>query len=110
MVCEDGKCVKCITKWLYAERTPNVEKGQIRETDSHKWLVVTINESRDSCLMLSETGAIRDVPTDAVETWKVVTDETEEMFYNKVTNDLYNNVSNILKEANKEYKCFYFTK
>ena len=25
IVCEDGKCTKCITKWLDTERKPNVE-------------------------------------------------------------------------------------
>lgn len=86
MVCESGDCVKCITKWLNMERIPNVEKGQIRETNSCKWLVVTIDESRNNCLMLSEIGTIRDIPIDAVETWKIVTDETAEMFYNKIFN------------------------
>ena len=97
LVCEDGNCTKCVTKWLEAERKPNVEEGQIREVDSHKWLVGSINENRDTCGMLSEEGVIRDFPTDVVDTWKIVTDGTEEMFYNKaINNSLYNN-----KEINK---------
>ena len=84
----NGNCIKCVTKWLEAERKPRVEEGQIRETDSHKWLVGNISINRDNCLMLSETGTIRDVPTDIVDTWKIVTDETEEMFYDRVFNKL----------------------
>ncbi len=87
--CEDGDCIKCITEWLYAKRTPNVEKGQIRKMDSIKWLVVTIDANHDNCLMLSETGVIRDISADLVERWKIVTDETAETFYNRVMNDLY---------------------
>ena len=60
---------------------PNVEEGQIRETDSHKWLVGSISANRDICGMLSEKGVIRYFPIDVVDTWKIVTDETEEMFY-----------------------------
>ena len=90
--CPDGDCTKCITKWLEAERKPNVEEGQIREIDSHKWLVGIVSENRDTCGMLSEEGVIRDFPTDVVDTWKIVTDGTEEMFYNKaINNSLYNN-------------------
>ena len=80
---------------------PNVEEGQIRETDSHKWLVGSISANRDVCGMLSEKGVIRYFPTDIVATWKIVTDETEEMFYNKVSNNL--------KEVNKNDECLYFT-
>ena len=95
--CLDGNCTKCVTKWLEAERKPNVEEGQIRETDSCKWLVGIISENRDTCGMVSETGVIRYFPTDVVDAWKIVTDETEEMFYNRVIkNSLYNN-----KEINK---------
>lgn len=79
--------MKCVTKWLEAERKPHVEEGQIRETDSHKWLVGSISENRDTCGMLSETGAIRYFSTDVVDTWKIITDETEEMFYNKIINN-----------------------
>ena len=76
---------------------PNVEEGQIRETDSHKWLVGSISANRDICGMLSEKGVIWYFPIDVVITWKIVTDETEEMFYNKaINNSLYNN-----KEINK---------
>ena len=92
----NSDCIKCVTKWLETERKPRVEEGQIRETDSHKWLVGNISINRDNCLVLSETGAIRDYPTDVVDTWKIVTDETEEMFYNRVMNNLHNN-----KEINK---------
>ena len=84
----NSDCIKCVTKWLETERKPRVEEGQIRETDSHKWLVGNISINRDNCLMLSETGTIRDVPTDIVDTWKIVTDETEEMFYDRVFNKL----------------------
>ena len=90
--CPDGSRTKCVTKWLEAERKPNVEEGQIREIDSHKWLVGIVSENRDTCGMVSEIGVIRDFPTDVVDTWKIVTDETEEMFYNRVIkNSLYNN-------------------
>ena len=81
---------------------PNVEEGQIRETDSHKWLVGSISANRDICGMLNEKGVIRYFPIDVVITWKIVTDETEEMFYSKITNDLYNKASNNLKETNKD--------
>ena len=37
--------------------------------------------------MLSEEGVIREFPTDVVDTWKIVTDETEEVFYNKIINN-----------------------
>ena len=94
--CPDGSCTKCVTKWLEAERKPNVEEGQIREIDSHKWLVGIVSENRDICGMLSEKGVIRYFPTDVVDTWKIVTDETEEMFYNRAINNSYNN-----KEINK---------
>ena len=95
--CLDGSCTKCVTKWLETQRVSNVEEGQIREINSHKWLVGIINENRDTCGMLSEKGVIRYYPTDVVATWKIVTDETEEMFYNKaINNSLYNN-----KEINK---------
>lgn len=100
--CPDCDCIKCITKWLETERKPNVEEGQIRETDSHKWLVGSISANRDICGMLSEKGVIRYFPIDVVITWKIVTDETEEMFYSKITNDLYNKASNNLKETNKD--------
>ena len=82
--CSDGDCTKCITKWLDAKRETSVKKGQIRKMDSIKWLVVTMSVNRDNCLMLSETGAIRNIPTDTVDNWKIVTDETAEMFYNRV--------------------------
>ena len=95
-------CGKCIKEWLDEKRKPNVEEGQIRETDSHKWLVGTISANRDICGMVSETGVIRYIPTDIVDTWKIVTDETEEMFYNRITYNFYNKISNILKEINKE--------
>lgn len=87
IVCNDGNCTKCVTKWLEAQRVSNVEEGQIREINSHKWLVGIINENRDTCGMLSEEGVIRDFPTDVVDTWKIVTDETEDMFYNKIINN-----------------------
>ena len=80
-------CTKSVTNWSEAERKPNVEEGQIREIDSHKWLVGIINENRDTCGMLSEKGVIRYFPTDVVDTWKIVADETEEMFYNKIINN-----------------------
>lgn len=87
--CNDyDDCEKCIKKWLDAKRETHVEKGQIRETDLIKWLVVIMSVNRDNCIILSETGAIRDIPTDVVDTWKIVTDETEEMFYNKVYDNL----------------------
>ena len=90
-------CLECITKWLETQRVSNVEEGQIRETDSHKWSVGIVSENRDICGMVSETGVIRYFPTDVVDTWKIVTDETEEMFYNRIMNSfLYNN-----KEINK---------
>ena len=84
IVCDDGNCTRCITKWLDAKRETSVKKGQIRKMDSIKWLVVTMSVNRDNCLMLSETGAIRDIPTDTVDNWKIVTDETAEAFYNRV--------------------------
>lgn len=91
--CNDyDDCEECITKWLNTKRETNVEKGQIRETDSRKWLVVTMSVNRDNCLMLSETGVIRDIPTDIVDTWKIVTDETEEIFYNRVSNNLHKEI------------------
>ena len=84
IVCDDGKCTKCITKWLDAKKETSVEKGQIRKMDSIKWLVVTMSVNRDDCLMLSETGTIRDIPADTVDKWKIVTDETAEAFYDRV--------------------------
>ena len=87
MCCLCG-CLECITKWLDTERETHVEEGQIRETDSCKLLVGTVSENRDVCGMLSEKGVIRYFPTDVVDTWKIVTDETEEMFYNKIINNL----------------------
>ena len=89
--CLDCVCSKCIKKWLDTERETHVEEGQIRETDSCKWLVGSVSENRDMCGMLSEKGVIRDFPTDVVDTWKIVTDETEEMFYNRAINNSYNN-------------------
>lgn len=94
--CHDyDDCGKCIKKWLNTERKPNVEKGQIRETDSHKWLVGSVSTNRDICGIVSETGVIRYIPTDIVDTWEIVTDETEEMFYNRITHNSYNKISNI---------------
>ena len=87
--CLDCICSKCITKWLEAERKPNVEEGQIRESDSHKWLVGIINENRDTCGMLSEEGVIRDFPTNVVDTWKIITDESKEKFYDRVFINLF---------------------
>lgn len=87
-MCDDGNCTRCITKWLDAKRETSVKKGQIRKMDSIKWLVVTMSVNRDNCLMLSETGAIRDIPTDTVDNWKIVTDETAESFYDRVFNKL----------------------
>ena len=84
-------CGKCIKEWLDAKRKTHVKKGQIRKMDSIKWLVVTMSVNRDNCLMLSETGTIRDIPTDTVDNWKIVTDETAEVFYDKVMNILHNN-------------------
>ena len=84
MVCDDGNCTRCITKWLDTKRETSVKKGQIRKMDSIKWLVVTMSVNRDNCLMLSEIGAIRGIPTDTVDNWKIVTDETAEAFYNRV--------------------------
>ena len=84
-------CGKCIKEWLDAKRETSVEKGQIRETNSHKWLIVAVNTNRDNCRMLSETGRIYDIPTDIVDTWKIITDETEEKFYDRVFINLYFN-------------------
>ena len=84
-----GDCGKCIKEWLDTERKPNVEEGQIRETDSHKWLVGTVSTNRDICGMVSETGEIRYIPTDIVDTWKIVTDETEEIFCNRIIHNFY---------------------
>ena len=70
-------------------RHRNVEEGQIRETDSHKWLVGIISTNREICGMVSETGVIRYIPTDIVDTWKIVTDETEEIFYNRIIHNFY---------------------
>ena len=81
-------CDKCIKEWLDAKRETSVKKGQIRKMDSIKWLVVTMSVNRDDCLMLSETGAIRDIPADTVDKWKIVTDETTEAFYDRVLNEL----------------------
>ena len=82
-------CGKCIKEWLDTKREINVEEGQVRETDSHKWLVGTISTNRDICGMISETGVIRYIPTDIVDTWEIVTDETEEMFYNRIIHNFY---------------------
>lgn len=84
-------CDECIREWLDAKRETSVKKGQIRKMDSIKWLVVTMSVNRDDCLMLSETGTIRDIPTDTVDNWKIVTDETEEKFYDRVFYNLYLN-------------------
>ena len=78
------KLAELLKEWLDAKRETHVEKGQIRKMDSIKWLVVTMSVNRDNCLMLSGTGAIRDIPTDTVDNWKIVTDETAEAFYNRV--------------------------
>ena len=83
-----GDCGKCIKEWLDAKRETSVKKGQIRKMDSIKWLVVTMSVNRDNCLMLSETGTIRDIPADTVDKWKIVTDETAEVFYDRVFNKL----------------------
>lgn len=89
--CNDyDDCEKCITKWLDTKRETSVEKGQVRETDSYKWLIVNIY--RDNCLMLSEGGAIRDISANIVDAWKIVTDETVEMFYNRVSNNLHKEI------------------
>ena len=85
----NSNCTKCITKWLNTERKPNVEEGQIRETDSHKWLVGIVSTNHDICGMVSETGEIRYIPTDIVDTWKIVTDETEEIFCNRIIHNFY---------------------
>ena len=84
-------CGKCIKEWLDAKREIDVEKGQIRETDSRKWLIVAVNTNRDNCLMLNETGRICDIPIDIVNTWKIVTDEIEGKFYDRVFYNLYLN-------------------
>ena len=90
--CNDyDDCEKCIKEWLDAKREINVKKGQIRETDSRKWLVVAVNTNRDNCLMLSETGRVCDILVNVVDTWKIVTDETEEKFYDRVFYNLYLN-------------------
>ena len=89
-------CAKCMKEWLDAKPKTSVKKGQIRKMDSIKWLVVTMSANHDNCLMLSETGTIRDIPTDTVDNWKIVTDETAEAFYDRVMNNLHNN-----KEINK---------
>ena len=104
IVCDDGKCTKCITKWLDAKRRTSVEKGQIRETDSIKWLVTSVDVDRINCSMLSEEGAIRDYPTDVVDTWKIVTDDPIEAgaFFNRVSDDLHKEVYNDLKKLKKE--------
>ena len=81
-------CGKCIKEWLDAKRETSVEKGQIRETDSIKWLVTSVDVDRINCSMLSEGGAIRDISTDVVDNWKIVTDETAEVFYDRVFNKL----------------------
>ena len=104
IVCNDGKCTKCITKWLDAKRETSVEKGQIRETDSIKWLVTSVDVDRINCSVLSEEGAIRDYPTDVVDTWKIVTDNPIEAgaFFNSVSDDLHKEVYNDLKKLKKE--------
>lgn len=84
-------CGKCIKEWLDAKRETSVEKGQIRETDSRKWLIVAVNTNHDNCLILSETGVIRYIPTDIVDTWEIVTDKTEEKFYDRAFYNLYLN-------------------
>ena len=84
-------CGKCIKEWLDAKREINVEEGQIRETDSRKWLVIAVNTNRDNCLVLSEIGRIYDIPVDIVGTLKIITDETEEKFYDRVVYNLYLN-------------------
>ena len=81
-------CNKCIKEWLDAKRETSVKKGQIRKMDSIEWLVVTMSVNRDNCLMLSEAGTIRDIPADTVDKWKIVTDETEEAFYDRIFNKL----------------------
>ena len=86
-----GDCGKCIKEWLDAKPKINVEKGQIREINSRKWLVVAVNTNRDDCLMLSETGAVQDISIDIVDTWEIVTDETAEKFYDRVFYNLYLN-------------------
>ena len=82
-------CDKCIKEWLDAKRKISVEEGQIREKDSHKWLVGIVSANREICGMVSETGVIRYIPTDIVDTWEIVTDETEEMFYNRIIHNFY---------------------
>ena len=82
-------CGKCMKEWLDAKPKINVEEGQIRKTDSHKWLVGIVSTNRDICGMVSETGVIRYVPADIVDTWKIVTDETEEIFYNRIIHNFY---------------------
>ena len=97
-------CGKCIKEWLDAKRETSVEKGQIRETDSIKWLVTSVDVDRINCSMLSEGGAIRDYPTDVVDTWKIVTDDPIEAgaFFNSVSDDLHKEVYNDLKKLKKE--------
>ena len=88
----NSNCTRCITKWLDTKRETNVKKGQVRETDSRKWLVVTMNVNHDTCLMLSEGGAIRDISANIVDTWKIVTNETEENVFNRVSNNLHKEI------------------
>ena len=86
--CSDCDCTRCIAKWLETERKSDVEKGQIRRSDSGRYHLVFYVENYDECLILTENGILVRTPTRDVSTWDVVENADVDEFLERVFENL----------------------
>ena len=86
--CSDCDCTRCIAKWLETERKSDVEKGQIRRSDSGRYYLVLYVKNSDDCLISTENGVLVRALTQNVRTWDVVEDADVGEFLERVFENL----------------------
>ena len=80
-------CSKCIKKWLGIERKSDVEKGQIRQSDSGRcYLILMVADTE--CLTINEKGTIVRRLKSVVETWLIRNDISIDEFVERIFNNL----------------------
>ena len=95
--CCCNNCLECIKKWLEMERTPKVEKWQIRKEPYQGclWLILYVNEENgihDWCMGVDEHGHISNLEVDVVRTWTSRDVENKENAVDKFLEMVFENL------------------
>ena len=85
--CNSHSCLECIKGWLGMERKSDVEKGQIRQSDSGKcYLIFMVTDT--TCLTIGEKGTIVKRLKSLVETWLIRNDINIDKFIERIFSNL----------------------